>query len=94
MPSASSLSQWKQLVNNSLAIYKDTYMNRGCPMKYDKVWHTWLLNPRQPNYRSESLAFSMAHIYRNEYSMWSNLYYYQYMIVRRTLCSIAVSSTT
>lgn len=40
-----SLSRWKQLVNNSLPLYKDTYMNRGCPKKYDNVLRNWLEEP-------------------------------------------------
>lgn len=39
------LSLWKQLINNSLPLYKDTYDNRGCPNKYSKVWSKWLADP-------------------------------------------------
>lgn len=41
-PAPPSLTQWKSLVNNNLPLYRDTYFNRGCPMKYDRVWRTWL----------------------------------------------------
>lgn len=29
-------------VNNVLPLYKETYQNRGCPKKYDRVWAKWL----------------------------------------------------
>lgn len=41
-PTSPSLVQWKRLVNDNLPLYKDTYANRGCPLKFDKVWRTWL----------------------------------------------------
>lgn len=28
---------------------KDTYANRGCPEKYDKVWSKWLAKPYSSN---------------------------------------------
>lgn len=40
-----TLSFWKQLVNISLSLYKDTYTNRGCRRKYAKVWAKWLAEP-------------------------------------------------
>lgn len=44
-PWSPTLSYWKQLVNNNLPLYRDTYMNRGRPSKYDKVWARWLEKP-------------------------------------------------
>lgn len=44
-PTPPPLSLWKQLINNSLPLYKDTYDNRGCPNKYSKVWSKWLADP-------------------------------------------------
>lgn len=32
----------KHPVNVNLPLYKDTYVNWGCPKKYDKVWSKWL----------------------------------------------------
>lgn len=43
-PTPPPISLWKQLVNNSLPLYKDCYVNRGCPQKYDKVWSKWLVD--------------------------------------------------
>lgn len=40
-----SLTLWKQLINNSLPLYKKTYINRGCLLKYEKVWSKWLTDP-------------------------------------------------
>lgn len=34
--------QWKRLVNDNLPLYKDTYLNRGCQLKFNKVWSGWL----------------------------------------------------
>ena len=44
-PTMPSLAQWKRLVNESLPLYKDTYESRGCPLKYGKIWRTWLAEP-------------------------------------------------
>ena len=44
-PSPPSLVQWRRLVNTSLPLYKDTYANRGCPQKYDRVWRVWVEEP-------------------------------------------------
>lgn len=41
-PNPPSSAQWKRLVNDSLLLYKDTYANRGCPLKFDKVWRNWM----------------------------------------------------
>lgn len=41
-PNPPSITQWKHLVNDSLPLYKDTYANRGCPLKFDKVWRKWM----------------------------------------------------
>lgn len=35
----------KQLVNNSLPLHRDTYVNRGCPRQYEKIWAKWLEEP-------------------------------------------------
>lgn len=40
-----TLSFGKQLMKSSLPLYEDTYINRGCPKKYDKVWLKWLAEP-------------------------------------------------
>lgn len=39
-------SFWKQLINKNHPLYKDTYANRGCLAKYDKVWAKWLSDPK------------------------------------------------
>ena len=36
---------WKQLINNNLQLYRDTYRNRDRPSKYDNVWAKWLDKP-------------------------------------------------
>lgn len=36
---------WKRLVNKNLPLYKDTYINRGYPKKYQMVWSKWLAEP-------------------------------------------------
>lgn len=41
-PNPPSITQWKRLVNENLPLYKDTYANRGCPLKFDKVWRKWM----------------------------------------------------
>lgn len=39
-----SVKFWKSLVNASLPLYKATYLSRGCPQKFDKVWSCWVDN--------------------------------------------------
>lgn len=41
-PKMPSLSYWKGLVNSVISFYKATYLSRGCPKKFDKVWEIWL----------------------------------------------------
>lgn len=40
-----SIGLWKTLVSNVIPLYKDTYIHRGCPKKYDRVWSKWLAEP-------------------------------------------------
>lgn len=32
---------WENSVNAILPMYKLTYMNRGCPQKFERVWQPW-----------------------------------------------------
>lgn len=41
-PEAPSLAYWKGIVNKVLPLYKGTYLSRGCPQKFEKVWQCWL----------------------------------------------------
>lgn len=34
-----------------LPFYKDTYINRGCTKKYDRVWSKWLAEPSSADHR-------------------------------------------
>lgn len=38
------LAYWKGIVNKVLPFYKATYLSRGCPQKFEKVWQCWLLS--------------------------------------------------
>ena len=40
------LSAWRKLVNDTLPMYKLTYMGRNCPKKFDKVWGAWVVARR------------------------------------------------
>lgn len=44
-PITPSLSYWKELVKKVTPFYKATYLSRGCPNKFDKVWKVWLESP-------------------------------------------------
>lgn len=35
------VATWENKVNAALPMYKLTYINRGCPWKFDKVWSSW-----------------------------------------------------
>lgn len=37
-----TISFWKELINKALPFYKATYLRRGCPKKFEKVWQCWL----------------------------------------------------
>lgn len=37
-----SIPFWKCLLTNNLPLYKDTFVNRRCAAKYNKVWAKWL----------------------------------------------------
>lgn len=36
-----TLSSWETLINKIIPLYKATYLSRGCPQKFEKVWHLW-----------------------------------------------------
>lgn len=36
-----TLGSWENSINAILPMYKLTYMSRGCPQKYTKVWQPW-----------------------------------------------------
>lgn len=37
-----SVSAWRGVVNRAAPFYKATYINRGIPQKFDKVWGSWM----------------------------------------------------
>lgn len=40
-PSPPTLTSWENTINAALPLYKLTYISRGCPWKFDKVWLPW-----------------------------------------------------
>ena len=44
-PLAPTILFWKGLVNKVTPLYKATYLSRGCPRKFNKVWKTWIDSP-------------------------------------------------
>lgn len=41
-PSPPTVSFRKDIINKALPFYKATYLRRGCPKKFEKVWQNWL----------------------------------------------------
>lgn len=41
-PNPPSVSAWKGVVNRAAPLYKATYISRGMPQKFDKVWGSWM----------------------------------------------------
>ena len=39
-----TVGAWMDLINAALPLYKITYINRGCLLKYERVWGPWI-NP-------------------------------------------------
>lgn len=39
--SSPALSSWESKINAALPLYKLSYIHRGCPWKFDKVWLPW-----------------------------------------------------
>lgn len=37
-----TVSFWKDMINKALPLYKATYLSRGCPTKFEKVWQCWI----------------------------------------------------
>lgn len=40
--SAPTLNMWRSLVNSTIPLCRETYLHRGCPKKFNKVWDIWL----------------------------------------------------
>lgn len=40
-PDPPTLSSWLAMIDGALPIYKLTYISRGCPWKFNKVWQRW-----------------------------------------------------
>lgn len=38
-----TLSSWENIINTALPLYRLTYISRGCPWKFDKVWLPWII---------------------------------------------------
>lgn len=36
-----TVGQWKTLIDNTLPLYKLTYISRKCPQKFEKIWGPW-----------------------------------------------------
>lgn len=41
-PLPPTIRSWKNSVNAILPLYKLTYMSRGCPLKYERIWRPWI----------------------------------------------------
>uniref|UniRef100_A0A803J318 Reverse transcriptase domain-containing protein n=1 Tax=Xenopus tropicalis TaxID=8364 RepID=A0A803J318_XENTR len=44
-PQPPTLNKWIKLINSQLELYRLTYLARGCPLKFEKIWNPWLESP-------------------------------------------------
>uniref|UniRef100_A0A803K472 Reverse transcriptase domain-containing protein n=1 Tax=Xenopus tropicalis TaxID=8364 RepID=A0A803K472_XENTR len=41
-PEGPRVAAWESMINKAIPLYKLTYIRRGCPQKFDKIWAAWL----------------------------------------------------